>query len=149
MCVFPWASGHNAERIVETCMHTHLCMSRYQDTPGAGASQGPLLRPCPLPLLLAWTATNSDSSAPCLGHPLEYPTHHPYPTLTAFSLVSLPPNTSSGDSDIHPGHRGCVCTGIAVSIAASQVQGPGASCPITPTEPNLICLQPGRLGVLP
>ena len=52
VCVFPWASGHNEKRIVEVCMHAHLCMSRYQDTPRSGASQRPppSSGPCPAPV---------------------------------------------------------------------------------------------------
>ena len=54
VCVFPWASGHNEKRIVEVCMHAHLCMSRYQDTPRSGASQRPpLLWPLSCPCYLS------------------------------------------------------------------------------------------------
>lgn len=134
MCAFPWASGHNGERIVEACMHTHLCMSRYQDTPRAGASRRPPSSgPCPSPCYLHGQLLILTPQPLALGTPLEYPAHplpHPYSFLSGVSSTKhqLPETQTSIRG------TGCVCTGIAVSIAASQVQGP--SHLLTPLPPQ-------------
>lgn len=152
MCVFPWASGHNAERTVEACMHTHLCMSRYQDTPGAGASQRPPSSgPCPSPCylhgqLLILTPQPLALDKGSKGYPLGVPCPPPTPPLQLSLWCLFHQTPAPGDSDIHPGHRVCVhwYSGEHSCLPGAGPRSPPH--PITPTEPNLICLQPGRLG---
>ena len=126
-------------------MHAHLCMPR------SGASQRPPPLAPSLPLLLTWTAADSDSSAPRLrphqlGTPLKYPAHplpHPYSFLCGVSPTKHQLPEAQTSIQVH----GVCVHGYSGEHSCLPGAGPRSPPhPISPTEPNPICLQLGRLG---
>ena len=120
------------------CTHTCVCLgTRIHQGQGLPRDPPPPLAPV-LPLLLEWTAADSDSSAPRLrphqlGTPLKYPAH---PLPDPYSFLSGVSSTKHQLPEAQPSIRGTrrVCIGIEVSIAAFQAQGPGHL--LTPLPPQ-------------